>query len=742
MQATGGGSVASTLPPFVTSFFITSAARYFGVSLLRHFTTLPRHLVTSLPRSSTLSALADCILAGAPLSGDARVDFLARCTARLSALPPHKRDRFALAVRVLGSRAAVLLATGKPARFATLGEGERERCFAAYGNSSVPALRSAYEGVRRLLLAVHYARPEVAAATGYDGPMHLRAPHVEWEGPLSGVTSESEPVARGIPQPTAPAPRVQPRGVVRGAEMQGDAHRSADVVVIGSGAGGAVAAARLTEAGFDVVILEDGAYHAPADFTEREAELTASLYADGALRTTDDLSVALLQGRAVGGSTTVNWMIMLRTPPRVLEEWARDHGVYGMSAAEMMPVFERIEHRLHARTVPDDAHSPNNRIILDGAAALGWRASSAAINAHGCIRCGFCGVGCRYDAKQSALVTWVPQALQQGATLYADTRVTRVEIRERDRGSRSGTPPLKRVHARVRVADASSTDAAGRRATLERTLTVDAPLVVSAAGAIGTPVLLQQSGLGGGGVGNWLRLHPTTAVFGRYERDIGSSTGISLSTMCDEFTEWNGSPYGFWIECPPMHPSFSAAAMPDFGERHAARMAGLRQQGVLIALTRDGADRAQSNGRVRAARNGNVSIQYRLTHADRLRVRASVVAAARLHLAAGATETGTLHTEPVLCSSERDLLALETASYAPNRVGLFSAHVNGTCRLGVVPAASGASPDGQRHGVRGLYIMDGSLLPTALGVNPQETIMAVASVLSDRMADRHAGARA
>lgn len=677
----------------------------------------------------TLAELAECILAGAPPTGESRAELVTRCIARLSALPERKRREFMIAVRLLGTRAAVFVALGRATRFAALDAAAQQRCMTAWGRASLPQMRSAYQAVRRLVLCTHYAHPVAAKAIGYAGPLHLRAPEVAWEGSLDGVTRDDEPVARGVAIPSLPSMRVAPRRLLRGAEITADVHRRADVVVIGTGAGGAMTAATLAERGYDVVLLEEGSYHDAAQFTAQEAELTEALYADGALRTTDDLSVAMLQGRTVGGSTTVNWMIMLRTPDHVLEEWAREHGVEGMRPQEMAPVFSRIESTLHSRTVPDDAHSPNNRIILDGARALGWRAASAAINARGCLRCGFCGVGCRHDAKQSMLVTYVPRALDHGATLYADTTVLRIEQRERDRGvQQAATPPLKRVHARVHA------NALGR----VHALTIDAPLVVVAAGAIGTPVLLQRSGMGGGGVGNWLRLHPTTAVTGDYDRPMLSSTGIPLSAMCDEFIRYDDTDYGFWIECPPMHPSFSAAAMPGFGTEHALRMQSMHSIGVLIALTRDGADRSHSSGRVHAGRNG-VSIRYRLSRADGQRVRASMAAAARLHFAAGATRVDTLHTDSRTMRSERDIDQLYHSTLAPNRLGLFSAHVNGTCRMGTDPSRSGATPDGQRHGVRGLYITDGSLLPTALGVNPQETIMAVASVLSDRLAVRHAG---
>ncbi len=644
-------------------------------------------------------------------------------------LPAHRRAQLGLALRVLGGRTSVLLALGKATSFAALAADDQTRCFDRWLNSAFAPLRSASHSVRRLLFAVYYAQPDVAEAIGYAGPMHLRSPKVPWEGPLPGVNRPDEPVARGaVALPTIIAPAPVPRGVIPAASMRSDLHRTVDVVVIGTGAGGAVTAARLAEAGFEVVVLESGAYRTRADFDEREAELTEQLYADGALRTTDDASVALVQGNTVGGSTTVNWMIMLRTPDFVLDQWATESGVYGMTPREMSPVFERVEREVHASAVPEDAHSANNRILLDGARSLGWKVSTAQINATNCVRCGFCGVGCRHDAKQSTLVTFVPRALTAGATLHADTHVDRIEIRERDSGS--GTPPLKRVHATVR--DPYS----GRAA---RTLTIDAPIVVVAGGAIGTPSLLQRSGLGGGGVGQWLRLHPTTAIWGRYDRDIVTSTGIPLTTMCDEHLRWRGTDFGFWIETPPMHPSFTAAAMPGFGHAHHALMSSFNRLGVLIGLTRDGAERSRSSGRVRVNRRGETSITYALTPEDQRRVRASLSATAQLHFAAGAREVGTMHATPIVVRSAADVARLEDGSVGPNRIGLFSAHVNGTCRMGTDPSTSGATPDGERHGVRGLYISDGSLLPTSLGVNPQETIMAVATVLAERMATRHAG---
>lgn len=694
-------------------------------------------------RRTTLEALVRRLLDGAPMAEDRASAVSERMVRRLATLAPHQQVALGQALDLLGSRVAGWLACGRPVPFAEADAARQARWLDAWATSSVPALRTAFQAFRRLALGTHYSHAAVAAAIGHEGPLHTRAPHVPWEGPLPGAASAADgriaddsaieaapdpdgPVARGVVDLRAAiAPRTPPAGVVRGADLDRDTHRTADVVVIGTGAGGAVAAARLAEAGLEVVILEEGRWFAAADFTEDEDTLAEQLYADGALRATDDLAVQLLQGRAVGGSTTVNWMIMLRTPEFVLEEWVREHGLDGYDAASLAPVFARIEHEVHARAVPDDAHSPNNRVILDGARALGWRARGAVINAKGCVRSGFCGVGCRYEARQGTLVTYVPRALAAGAVLHADACVQRIETRERDGGQ--GLPPLRRVHATVQ--DAS------RDASFS--LTVDAPLVIVAGGAVGTPALLQRSGLGGDAVGQYLRLHPTTATLGVFAEEIVGSAGIPLSTVCDEHLRWNDTNHGFWLECPPFLPGLGSVAVPGWGRAHAARMASFRHLSSVIALTRDGADRRVSSGSVTARRDGGVSIRYALTGADAARVRASIEAAARLQLAAGAREVHTMHTTPLVLRHEADLARVRTAPVGANRVGLFSAHVNGTCRMGTDRRTAATSPDGERYGARGVHVCDGSLLPTALGVNPQATIMALATVVSERLAARY-----
>ena len=663
------------------------------------------------------------------------VDVVARIEGWLANAPAERVRDVQLALTILGSRAAGLLLSGMAAPFGRLSAERQDTLLRRWSTSPLTVARTVYQGVRRLVLAVYYTTPESFEETGYLGPLHLREPAYPWEGPLADNTAPNadEPVARG--DATSSAPRVSaPSGAPAFRAPSTDATRTtADVIVIGSGAGGAVTAARLAELGRDVLLLEEGNLVGADELTEHEGDMTARLYAESGMRATDDLSFVLLQGAAVGGGTLVNWMITFRAPDFVLDEWADRFGITGFSPAELAPTFDRVEREIHAVPVPDDAHSPANRILLDGAHRLGWRAGTGRINARGCVRAGFCGQGCRYGAKQSADRVYVPRALAAGARLLPDARVSRIDVLERDgggsavaRSARRTTAPLKRVH--ITLLDRLTRAPRG-------TLVAEAPVVVLAAGAVGTPSILQRSGFGGGGVGRFLRLHPTTAVAGEWHNDVYAAAGIPQSAVCDEFIQRDDHGYGFWIECAPNHPGLAAVAAPGFGAEHRDVMRRFRRTTNLISLVRDGSDLEESNGSVTISRRGRVHISYRVGTRDRANVVAGVQAAARILLAAGVTGVRTLHTTGGELRAERDVAALAQRAWGPHDLTMFSAHVNGTCRLGTDPRTSGVNDAGERHGVRGLFVADGSLLPTGLGVNPQATIMALATVIAERAAE-------
>lgn len=670
-----------------------------------------------------LDALCRRIVPAAYMGDTDRVKLAAAVENRLAAGDRALFHKFALLLTVFDHPVAGLPFVAGARRFSALSSAKQDEQLRRWELSRFGLRRTIFQAFRRLIVSTYYTLPIAHAEIGFLGPLHRRTAAVPWEGALRGSRNDSEPVARSDRKDAWPADdAAPPHGATQGHELTGDTSIRADVCVIGTGAGGAVMAARLAEAGYDVVMLEEGGYWSGTDFTEDEAEMVPRLYADQGARATEDLALSILQGRCVGGSTTVNWMMMLRTPEWVLEEWSREHGTQGMTVRDLSPVFDLVEDEVHARIVPNDAHGPSNRIILDGAKTMGWAARPALINARGCIRSGFCGVGCRYGAKQSTLLTYIPRALAAGARLYSDVQVSHVEQIER-----GGPTPLKRVQGVVLNRD----DGRPRHR-----FTIDAPIVVLAAGAVETPAILQRSGMAGGGIGRYLRLHPTSALIGVYEREIYATAGIPQSALSDEFLHGQHG-YGYWIECPALLPGLASVAVPGFGDRHRSLMERFPNLGTLIVLTRDGANRGASNGSVRVDRKGRRRIHYRLDPQDAHTLRSGLEAGARMHFAAGAREVHTLHAANVTLRSERDLPAIARASYGPNQLGLFSAHVNGTCRLGVERRTSGCSPDGEHHEVRGLYIADGSILPTAPGVNPQHTIMALATVIARRIVDTH-----
>ena len=679
---------------------------------------------------STLDALCRRIVPAAYLAHAVPLNLSDVVEGRLTTSAPELQQQVRTLLAAFDHPVTALAFGARPSRFTQLDPAAQDAWLRSWERSQLPLRRTVFQAFRRLILSTYYAMPEAHPGIGFAGPFHKRQPIVAWEGILPGVERDDEPVGRStmaaqhsaVAHQHLPPRRPINPGVIHGADIYLDQTLRADACVIGTGAGGAVAAARLAEAGFDVVVLEEGGYWTDTDFTEEEAEMVPRLYADRGMRATEDLAINLLQGRCVGGGTTVNWMLMLRTPESVLDEWARGHGTVGMAAGDLAPVFDLIESETHARIVPDDAHAPANRIILEGARTLGWSARAARINAQGCVRSGFCSTGCRYGAKRGTLTTFIPRALAAGARLHADVRVDRIEQLER-----GGSMPRKRVVATVIDRET------GRP---RHALTVEAPIVVLAAGAVGTPAILQRSGLGGGGVGRFLRLHPTSAVVGVYDREMYASAGIPQSTLSDRFSGDDGG-YGSWIECPAFLPGLASVALPGFGHEHRQMMEQFPRLGALIVLARDGADPRVSDGDVRVDRHGRARIRYRIAQRTARTLHDGLAAAARMHLAAGAKEAMTLHNPGVRVHAERDVEAILRAPRGANQLSMFSAHVNGTCRIGGSPRTSGCTPDGERHGVAGLYIADGSLMPTAPGVNPQETIMALATIVAQRIAARH-----
>ena len=503
--------------------------------------------------------------------------------------------------------------------------------------------------------------------------------------------------------------------IVQSEDITKPVRESADVCIIGSGCGGGASAKVLAEAGKKVIVIEEGGYFTSGDFDMTEQTAYQNLYQQRAGQATDDLAVTVLQGKCVGGSSTVAWTTSLRTPDFVLAKWKKDFGVSGLSSKELEPYFQRVEKYLNIHLEPEENHNPNNRIILDGARKLGYKAHASGRNTKDCQKAGACGLGCPFDAKLSVNVTYVPDALKAGATIFANFRASRIDVN----GS------LKQVFGHV-------IDQETHKA--KTNFVIEAPVVIVAASAIHSPALLLRSGLANssGEVGRHLTFHLTSAVLGLYDRTIYPAGGAPQSAMCDEFLNKNGDGGGFWIEAVPVYPTLASLALPGFGNQHRELMRQYAHIGASIVLVKE----IDSEGEVGLNEYGRPSISYAFGEIDREYMKQGLKIAAEIHFAAGAKRVMTLHSHKTESTSPQGMNeALDQARWGTNEIALYSAHPLGTCRMSEHAVRSVVDSHCETHDENGLFVIDGSVTPTSLGVNPQVTILAIAEKSAEWIAE-------
>ena len=494
----------------------------------------------------------------------------------------------------------------------------------------------------------------------------------------------------------------------KGDQIAQDLVLKPDVCIVGSGPGGSMVAQRLARGGAKVVVLEEGGFWTKDEFDMQEATAFPRLYQDRGNRASADLSISVLQGRAVGGGTVINWTTSYRTPDDVLAFW-RDREGSVLTPEALRPHFEEVEQRLGIAKVDLEDTNPNNRAIYDGCKKLGWQVDTTRRNVRGCLRTGYCGMGCPVDAKQSATLTYLPDAIAKGAEVYADCRVTKIEW--------SGTRATAAIGALLHP---------GTQQATGLTLRVEPRVIVVSGGALNSPALLLRSGLDQGPVGKMTWLHPVVAMGSFYKDRIEGFYGAPQSVASHHFAH-RSEGAGFFIEAAPVHPMLSAIAMPGFGAPLRERMEKLANVSATIALMIDGFGEGEEGGTVSLRPDGGPRLDYPFGARQYECFRAGMKAIARLHLANGADEVHSFHTKSIRIVKEADLEAIDTAPLGPNLFGVFTAHQMGGCRMGADPSRAVVDPQLRHHLVKNLFVVDGSVFPTGLGVNPMESIYGVSS---------------
>ncbi len=509
--------------------------------------------------------------------------------------------------------------------------------------------------------------------------------------------------------------------IVDASKARRDLDIDTDVAIVGTGAGGGTAAEILATQGLRVAMIEEGPLRTSRDFHMLEREAYPQMYQDSAGRLTKDKGITVLQGRTVGGSTTVNWTASFRTPPETLAFWRERYGLNEYTTENLAPWFERAEQRLSIR--PWDVEpNENNAVLRRGAARIGVATGVVPRNVKGCANLGYCGMGCPLDAKQSMLVTTIPRALEHGATLIVRARAERL--------TQSGSV--------VTGLECSALDTAGVAPGPYR-VRVRARAFICAAGGIGTPALLLRSGVGnaGGALGKRTFLHPTLVSAARMPFRVDAYAGAPQSVYSDHYlaTPLDG-PVGFKLEVPPVHPVLMATTLPGFGETHAALTAAMPYTQVIIALLRDGFHPESPGGNVSLLGDGTPVLDYPMTPYLWEGARRALHAMAEIQFAAGATTVFPLHESaqpyPTL---EQAHAAIDTLPMEILRTRVLSAHVMGGCTMSSDPKDGVVDGDGRHHELTNLYVFDGSVFPTSLGTNPQLSIYGITARNASRLAD-------
>lgn len=492
-------------------------------------------------------------------------------------------------------------------------------------------------------------------------------------------------------------------GIIQYEDTHGAVRLGCDAVVVGSGAGGATVAAELAEGGLSVIVLEEGPLLRTQDYGEDTSGVITRMMRDAGVTAILGRSpIQYIEGRCVGGSTVINGGMCWRTPERILQRWAMEHGLVEHTPERLAPLFQHVEERINARLQDPGSEGKNSGVFKRGCDALGYRVVENRRSQVHCVGTADCVTGCPTGAKQSTLQSHVPLLLRHGGQLLTDARVERITVKG---GKATG------VEGRLQ-------NPVTRK--LDRSFEVSAKLVFIAGGAIQTPLLLQRNKICNGSkqLGRNFTIHPNVKMMALFDEDIDASYGAHQAFQCVEFHE-----EGILLAPGGVAPAITAMGVSGFGREHMALMRNYRKLATGGILVDD-----HASGSVRALPGGLPLVRYDVTDVDQQKFLRAAALWSEVYFAAGAKAIlPAFHGIGMLRSMDD---VRERLFRRPPRVEdteYFTAHLMGTCRMDADPRFGVVDPNGESHDVPRLFVTDASVLPTPIGVNPQETIMALAT---------------
>jgi choline dehydrogenase-like flavoprotein len=507
-----------------------------------------------------------------------------------------------------------------------------------------------------------------------------------------------------------------PQAVIRGRTLTRRFEDSCDAIVVGSGAGGSVVAANLAEAGLDVVVVEEGAYYAPeeyADFTPSEALRRLGREAGmlAALGIGETPIIALMAGRCVGGSSVMTGGVCFRIPEHVHDHWDRELGLNELSERSMEAAYADVERRCHIGLVPPHMHSEATLRLTAGARKLGVVFRPLHRNTRGCQGLSLCTFGCPAGSKMSVDVAYLPSALAHGARVVSDAIAERIMIKN---GRAAG------VEGRL---------LGGPQGEPGQRFRIRAPLVVAACGTIHTPGLLRASGIGRRhpDLGRHITLHPATRIGAVFENRVDGWNGAMQSVYTEHFQAEGITVIGVYSAV-----NVLAASMPGFGPSLRRRVEKLPHVGLLGAMVHD-----EGGGRVRPGfRTREPFFTYEMAGRDLARVRRSLTVLAEIAFSSGAREVylPIFGLPPV--QSVDEARRVETMAMDVRRIECMAFHPLGSARMSNDPRSGVVSQSGECYDAPGVFVADGSVLPTSIGVNSQQAVMTMATRIAWKIRER------
>ncbi len=489
-------------------------------------------------------------------------------------------------------------------------------------------------------------------------------------------------------------------------DYTGDITEECDVCVIGSGAGGAVVAKEISEKGFNVVLLEEGGNHPQKKLNSKPLDSLTKMWRDGGLTgTLGKVPISVTLGKGIGGTTAVNSATCFRTPDKILKFWRDKFNLTNMSPEVMNPYFEKVEKEINATELSWDVLGNSAKIIKRGAEKLGYKCTPLKHNVKDCKGHGTCQFGCPEQAKQSTDVSYIPKAVKNGARIYANCKAEKL---------------IKKNGAVHGVKGFLVNPDKDDKKTYK--IEVKAKFVVLSAGTMLSPQFLMKNGIKGKHVGRHLQIHPAGRVTALMKEEVKGWRGVSQGAMITDFENEDIILEGIFV-----HPSLLLAAMPGVGKEHKDLAKNFSRIAAFGTMIHD-----STEGRVYKWRPFNqIVAKYNLRKVDMEKFKKAIAYTSRIFFAGGAEKVFTgISTMPIINSIEEIDTFLKT-KIKPIHMEILAFHPLGTCRMAREEKDGVVNREGETFKMKNLYVADGSIVPTSLGVNPQVTIMSLATKISD-----------